>query len=227
LKSELLPVADESTTGRGVVAGATGVVGEPSKKGAETVTVVGSVGRDQDDGLTQVSPMSDTVLVNSIRLTVGTKITNMSTQAVDLATMLPSAPAQRQNPSTPSDPAAPVGLFSDLAAVLASTVVPSVMSISDWGFTALPALVCLLVMILSLGIGRAFSAFGSWTRRGGFAHAARSDVPAANINTFFATPLCLGYVSAFALQHSPFLMVSETNNGFLMVPNVYRKEEMR
>ncbi len=178
-------------------------------------------------GLTQVVPAEASVVYHSMRLAIGPKITTMTSQANDLASMIPTAPAQQQNPSIPVAPVIPGGLFSAFATKLASTVVPSVITVPNWGFTGFATAIYILASLLVLISGFAVSEFGSWTRRGGYAHAARSDVPAAIINTFFATPHRLGYVLAFAPLRSPFLMVSDTKIVFLTVPNAYRKEEMR
>lgn len=200
------------------IPGAQGVVSAP----AGNLAVTGKT-----DGPAQVAPMSQAVMFYSTRLAIQPKITNMNIQTSDLASMIPSAPAQRQNPTIPPTPITPTGLFTSFAAQLAASVVPSVFSVTNWGFPALATLISVLAAILYLAVGRAVSVFGPWTRRGGFAHAARSDVPSVIINTFFATPHRLGYVLAFAPLDSPFLMVSETKTVLTMVPNAFRKEEMR
>jgi len=204
-----------------------GTVGSSGGQGVVSVPAGGLAVAGGTGGFTQVAPISQAVVFHSARLAIQPKITKTNNQTSDLASMMPSAPAQRQNPSIPPAPITPSGLFSNFAAQLAGSVVPSVFAVTNWGFAGLATLIFILATILYLAVGRAISVFGPWTRRGGFAHAARSDVPSAIINTFFATPHRLGYVLAFAPQRSPFLMVSETKTVFLTVPNAYRKEEMR
>ena len=200
---------------------------EPAQIVATTDVAGVPKGTSESSGLMQVAPMGQSVVYHSMRLAIGPKVTPMNSQAIDLASMIPTAPAQQQNPSIPFTPVIPSGLFSAFATKLASTVVPPVITVSNWGFTGLVTAIYILASLLVLTFGLAVSEFGSWTRRGGYAHAARSDVPSAIINTFFATPHRLGYVLAFAPLRSPIFMVSETKTVFLTVPNAYRKEEMR
>ena len=196
--------------------------------GAAEVPAVDSGTASGAGGLTQVAAMSQAVVFHSARLTIRPQITPMNSQTYDLAAMVPSAPAQQQNPSNPPKPTTPNGFFGDLTAILALTVVPSIFTSSNLNLLGLAIEISILAAILYLAIPRAVMAIGSWTRRGGYAHAARSDVPAVSATyTFFATPFRLGYVSAFAPPHSPFLMVSDMKTVLSMVPNAFRKEEMR
>jgi hypothetical protein len=172
--------------------------------------------------------MERDVVFQSTVLPVRPKITNIRSVAVaDLAPMVPSAPAQQQNPAKAPTPSQPSGVFGKLTAELAGSTVPQAFWLPLFGLVRVTAQVVIVIAMALLILGRFGFSFGAWLRRGGFAHAARSDVADARLSTFFATPFRLGYVSALQPSHSPFLMVAETKTVLSMACNAFRKEEMR
>jgi hypothetical protein len=144
----------------------------------------------------------------------------------DLAAMVPTAPQQDRQPAKAPAPALPGGVFGHITAQLAGSVVPHEFWGLDVGTTRLWLGLIILGLLLS-GVVSLGLSFGSSLRRSGYAHAARSDVAAAWFVFPFATSLRLGYVSAFMPSHSPFLMMSETKTVLQIVPNAFRKEEIR
>ncbi len=227
------PVGASELMAPTIVGGEKGDIGSLSAVPLDTsanqgaaVLMAGGIGTvEKTDASTAMPLPKEAVVGRAFSLEIGPKITTTNLQLNDLASMIPSAPAQRQNPSVPPEPVIPSGLLSNFAAMLAGTVVPSVFAVTNLVIPAMESLISILATILLLVIGRALSTFGSLTRRGGFAHAARSDVPAAIFYSFFATPLRLGYVLAFSPQHNPFLMVSENKTVLSMVPNAIERRK--
>jgi hypothetical protein len=120
----------------------------------------------------------------------------------DLAAAMPSAPTPAKAPL----PEKPNGALGTLRTALAGSVVPQPFFPPVSMVATLMLGSALLTMTLLLGAIFRFS-YGLWLRRGGFATAARSDVPtAATIFSPFATPLLLGYVSMPPRLHSPLLV---------------------
>lgn len=170
----------------------------------------------------------ETIVINSTVLPVQPKITTTHVAAIeDLAASVPSAPANHSHPSTPAEPSQSSGLLSRLSAGLAGSVVPPVFLTPAFGLAGLVIELASLLILTLLTLGRLALTFGAFVRRGGYAHAARSDVAEAARNTIFATPLVMSYVPAFVPRHSSFLVVSETKTVRLMDSNAFRKEEMR
>jgi hypothetical protein len=132
----------------------------------------------------------------------------------DLAAAVPTA-APQQEPAKAPVPSQPnggvLGLFT---AQLAGAVVPSIVLSPDHGFSGLAAILTLLTLVALFVAQNLVTTFGARLRRGGYAHAARSDVAVATFNTFFATPFSLSYVKALPPERSSFLMVSESTNLF-------------
>ncbi len=150
------------------------------------------------------------VVFRSTMLPVQPKITNSRPlSAGDLASLVPSAPAQQQNPAKVPTPSQPTGLLTRLTSELAGIVVPQAFSSDVIAVVSVTARLLILFASILLLVGLMSVTFGSWMRRGGYAHAARSDV-ADILSSLFATPVRLGYVPAPLPLHSSFLMVSET-----------------
>jgi hypothetical protein len=173
----------------------------------------------------EVAPAISPVVYGSAVLPVQPKITNVRPAVIeDLATMVPSAPAQQQNPTKTPAPLPSNGLFGRIAAELAGSVVPT--AFMPYGAIPVRTAALVLIVLASVLLSAGFLGVlaGNWLRRGGYAHAARSDVAGAGLS--FATPFRMGYVSALSPSHSPFLMVADTKTVLSMVCNAYRKEEM-
>ncbi|HEY2003602.1 MAG TPA: hypothetical protein VGH44_00615 [Candidatus Saccharimonadia bacterium] len=137
-------------------------------------------------------------------LRVQPTIVSFETAPVDLASALPSAPVQRQQPH----PAKSSGLLGSLTVVLAGTVVPQPLMLGGFGIVPLAAtwlFGLLLVILLTVFV----FTYGSWLRRGGFATAARSDEPIFLNSLSIATPLLLGYVTSPWRMRSPILVVAD------------------
>lgn len=161
----------------------------------------------------------ETVVLGQQRLTIQPMITSRSSVA-DLATTVPTAPASSTHKSPA--PTKSTGLLSALTSGLATTVVPMHVEVVApmallWSSDFAPVLTVLLLLMVILS-------FGAVLRRSGFVNAARSDV--APHQSFFATSLSLGYVTASAGRHNPFLVVSDTKTFSVMFHNAFRKEEM-
>jgi hypothetical protein len=131
-----------------------------------------------------------------------------ASQPDDLAATVPSAPVSEKAPV----PAKSNGALGHLSAILASSVVPQLFSIhaTSVGRAILGfGLVALLFLFASVF----YYSYGLWLRRGGFATAARSDVPMAGFSSnLFATPLLLGYLSESRADDSPHLVVADTKS---------------
>lgn len=183
----------------------------------------------EDDGKsTTVTPVEDGVVFRSTVLPIQPKITTARPAVVqDLATAIPSAPEQKQNPTKTPTPTQPSGVFGHLTAELAGTVVPKAfwLPLLDEGRAAAPVMAVLALPVLVAG--GIVSTFGAVLRREGFAHAARSDVADSGFNTFFAPPFRLDYVSAFQPTHNPFFMAADMKTVQSIVCNAFRKEETR
>jgi hypothetical protein len=132
----------------------------------------------------------------------------------DLAGSVPTA-APQQEPAkapVPSQPSGGVlGLFT---AQLAGVVVPPIFLSPSNTWTGLGAILTLMTLVALFVAQNLVTTFGARLRRGGYAHAARSDVAVATLNTIFATPFSLSYVTALPPERSSFLMVSESTNLF-------------
>lgn len=178
-------------------------------------------------GTPEVVSLGQSVVFRSTVLPIQPKITNTRPVLGDLAAMVPSAPAQQQNPAKAPTPSQPSGLFGRFAAELAGIVVPEAFWLSLLGLVKTAAQGVVVVAFALLFLGLVGLTFGAWLRRGGYAHAARSDVADDGATIFFATPFRLGYVSALQPPHNPFLMVADTKTVLSTVCNAFRKEEMR
>jgi len=129
-------------------------------------------------------------------------------QPGDLAATVPSAPVSEKAPV----PAKSNGALGHLSAILASSVVPQLFSIHATPIGR-AMLVFGVVAFLFLFASVFYYSYGLWLRRGGFATAARSDVPTVRFSSnLFATPLLLGYLSASRADDSPHLVVADTKS---------------
>jgi hypothetical protein len=162
---------------------------------------------------------------HTVVLSVQPMITNTRPAAVnDLAATLPSAPTQ-QDPANVPAPSQPAGVFGQLTAVLAGTVVPPVFLTPLLGFAGISLAYTLLIIASILAAGRFVTSFGVWLRRGGYAHAARSDVAVATFTSFFATPFALSFVTAHSPARSSFLMVSDTKTILFVSPTLLERRK--
>jgi hypothetical protein len=124
--------------------------------------------------------------------------------------MVPTSPENNNSPAKVPAPSQPSGVFGQLTAVLAGSVVPPLFLTPVLKFAGLAAEIALLILLPFLFVQRVAYVFGSWTRRGGYAHAPRSDVAfAVTANTLFATPLNFSYASGYVPSHSSFFGVSK------------------
>ena len=167
--------------------------------------------------------LAENVVFNSAILTIQPRITNSHpVQVADLAASVPSSLEQRNNSSGAPAPSQPSGALGQLTAVLAGSVVPAVFMAPTLGFMGLTAEVAILIAVACFIVRRALYAYSDLIRRGGFVHAARSDVAQAP-TTFFATPLNLSYGSALPPFRSSFLMVSDMKTVLSMVPTLIER----
>jgi len=155
-------------------------------------------------------------------LPVQPMIVSHETVPVDLASTLPSAPQQRQQPH----PAKSTGMLGSLTAVLAGTVVPQPLMLGGMGIVPLAA-VLLFALIATLLFTVFVFTYGSWLRRGGFATAARSDEPAFSHISSIATPLFLGYVTTLRRLRSPILVVADTQISYKVLPPMFTERRIR
>lgn len=127
----------------------------------------------------------------------------------DIAAALPSLPTPASAPVPPK----PNSALGHLSAVLADTIVPVFFFLVSapvrMGLSTL-GLATFIVLLLGAFIFN----YGLWLRRGGFATAARSDVPSSSHFFPFATPQFLGYVFAPPrYRHNPVFVVAEIKTG--------------
>jgi hypothetical protein len=176
----------------------------------------------------QVAGLPKTIKIGTAVLPVQPKITNSNpVVAQDLAAMIPSAPVHERAANNLPAPSETSGVLSRLSASLAGTVVPPVYSAPTLSAVGLILTLTLIISLTWLSLGRVVITFGAWLRRGGYAHAARSDVAAATFSSLFATPLKLSYGMAGMPHQGSFLMVSDIKTLVSVVPNAFRKEEKR
>jgi hypothetical protein len=169
----------------------------------------------------------ENVQVGAAVLLVQPKITpNHPVLFVDLATGVPTAPIHRNEAGNTSPaPTQPSGVLGRLTASLAEIVVPHLFLTPSTAGDGLAAGMALIILLSLTFVGRPALTFGQWLRRGGYAHAARSDVVGALFTSYFATPSILSYAVAPGPSRSSFLMVSDNKTLFSMVPNAIRKED--
>lgn len=171
----------------------------------------------------------NSMVINSAIFTIQPNVTASRPMFYDdLAGMVPSAPIapSKDAPKKPV-PAQPSGVLDQLTAELAGIVVPPVFFSPTLGQTGFAVMLAGLMLLSLIALKRVALTFGAYLRRGGYAHAARSDVAGATFSSLFATPFRLGYVLAAVPAHSPFLMVSDMKSAFFPIPNAIRKEDMR
>lgn len=113
-----------------------------------------------------------------------------------------SMPTAATNTNSPLAPAQPTGVLGHLSAQLAGSVVkpvflPMVAALGASMFT-------LMILLTLLNRSKIVKIFAVGSRREGFAHAPRSDVAAATINSYFATPFSMSYVTAKRLDTAHF-----------------------
>ena len=150
--------------------------------------------------VTPAQTSAPVVAYHSAWLRIQPVITNRPAE-IDLAAAMPSVPVANKAPV----PAKSNGTLGQLTVVLAATVVPQLLHpVVDGAYRlALPGLLILVLLVAAVFV----FTYGLWLRRGGFATAARSDAPARNFSSPFATPLSLGYVWMLSRQkHSPILI---------------------
>jgi hypothetical protein len=187
---------------------------------AASAAVVPQESAAPQKSVTDVSPVVST---RTMLMELQPRITATNIVAIsDLAAMVPTASAHDLVPGKAPVPSSTGGVFSKLTAELAASVVPHAYFSPTVAGIAFP--LSLIILIVTSGFALRFMAmsFGDWIRRGGFAHAARSDV-AAQLSSLFATPLILSYVTAVPPTHSSFLMVSNIKRLVLIVPNAIER----
>jgi hypothetical protein len=163
----------------------------------------------------QPAPVAAPALMyHSSVLPIQPVITSHQVLGNDLAASMPSAPVAEKMPV----PAKSSGVLGKLGLVLAGVVVPQSFTSQAVG-AGLAAPVAIWLILLAVLALLFVSSYGAWLRRGGFATAARSDVPAPATSNLFATPLLLSYVPAPPRQRSSlfgvanwFLTLSERRN---------------
>ncbi len=155
------------------------------------------------------------IVIHSKVLEVQPRITSSRPAAMDdLAKMIPSASGvQSGNPARVPAPLQPTDVLTRLTVELAGVVVPQAYLTPMLGAIDFFARLTILLAGMILAIGFALISFGTWLRRGGYAHAARSDVAAGRLRSAFIAIFRLGYVSALQPAHSPFLMKLEMQSG--------------
>lgn len=144
-----------------------------------------------------------TVLTGEQFLVIQPVITAHPVTLADLASTLPSAPQSNTVPV----PAHSTGLLSALGTGLVATAVSAIVLPQ----TSIPAgtIPVLCAALAASGLLGLVLTVGSWTRRGGFVTAPRSDVAAQQSS--FATPSLMDYAAAWLQSHNPFLiLVSDT-----------------
>jgi hypothetical protein len=164
---------------------------------------------------TQPVPVAAPALMyHSSVLPIQPVITSHQAPGNDLAASMPSAPVAEKMPV----PAKSSGALGKLSLVLAGVVVPQSFTTQAVGVGLVTPVAIWLILLAVLAL-LFVSSYGAWLRRGGFATAARSDVPAPATSNLFATPLLLSYVSAPPRQRSSlfgvanwFLTLSERRN---------------
>ena len=153
---------------------------------------------------------SESIIFKSAMLPIQPRITTgRAVQIIDLASFVPTAFDQSENSTQVPAPTHPNGVLGELIAVLADSIVPSVTYTCMVIIAGFGALLMLVVLANILRISGRYYSFASWLRRGGYMHAARSDVGHAMSDLFFATPLEMSYVPAQMPPRSSFLMVSD------------------
>lgn len=173
-----------------------------------------------------ISQSEHRVMFNSVELAIQPRITTgHQTEIADLAAMVPSAPEQRESSTQHPVPTQPSRLFIRLTSTLAGTVVPPVAYTPSNEFISIKVGLMIALAVVSILTRRSFHPFFNRTRRGGFAHAARSDVASAMFNSFFATPLNLSFISAQPSIQSSFFDGVRYENRTINDPNALRKEE--
>jgi hypothetical protein len=182
-----------------------------NKTDASTVTVVipNAQIAGNDVGTAAPEQVKASVLTIQPRIT-----TSRVTINEDLAAAVPTAPDVSRSPNKAPSPQ-PTGAIGRITATLAGSVVP------NWHYlpaTQLGGWFEMVIVLLGLTLVSIFSPrIESWIRKGGYAHAARSDV-AGSLVSFLATPYRLGYVPAEVPIHSPFLMVSDIKSFMITFP---------
>jgi hypothetical protein len=185
---------------------------EPFGASKDDIAIISTTRVNEVEPLTPDT--SPALVYHSSVLPIQPTITSHTEPGNDLAASMPSAPVAENTPVPPKSS----GALSKLGMVLAGTIVPQPFApqVAGIGWAA-PVMV---ILMLLAGLAVLFvSSYGAWLRRGGFATAARSDVPAPSSPSSFATPLLLSYVSAPPRQHSSlfgvanwFLTLSERRN---------------
>ena len=173
-----------------------------------------------------ISQSEHRVMFNSVALAIQPRITTShQTEVADLAAMVPSAPEQREHSTQHPVPTQSSGVFNRLTATLAGTIVPSFVYTPTSGVIGIKIGLIVFLIVISILARRTFYSFSNWTRRGGFAHAARSDVASAMFNSFSATPLNLSFVTAQPSLQSSFFDGVRYENCTINDHNALRKEE--
>ena len=173
-----------------------------------------------------ISQSEHRVMFNSVALAIQPRIvTGNWVEIADLATFVPSAPEQRKSSTQHPVPTQSSGVFIRLTSTLAGMTVPPFFYTPTIGFIGIKVGLMVILAVVSIFTRRNFHSFSNWTRRGGFAHTARSDVASAMFNSFFATPLNLSFVTAQPLLQSSFFDGVRYENRTINDPNALRKEE--
>lgn len=173
-------------------------------------------------GTSSLPALPPVVRFRSEMLPVQPTIVSYEAAPVDLASALPSAPQQRQQPH----PAKSTGMLGSLTAVLAGTVVPQPLMLGGMGIVPLGT-VLLFGLIAALLFTVFVFTYGSWLRLGGFATAARSDEPVTSNISSIATPLFLGYVMSLLRMHNPILVVADTEIFYKVLPPMLTERRIR
>jgi hypothetical protein len=146
-------------------------------------------------------------------------ITGRTALGGDLAAHAPSATMPAGEPT----PTKPTGLLTRLTAGLAGSIVPTFFGViaGPVDMSLIWLNVVALVVLLLAGL---MANYGLWLRRGGFAHAARSDVP-SSLHITLATPLLMSYAWVYELPRSSFL--NGVRNEFQNVPMLSERRNTR